>query len=147
SLHAPRFDVPLGVLVSAALLSIMVQLDTFACVVLMQKMDDAGWRRANMNMVSGGIRANALGNLLASGLGAYPNAVSSANLALCHISRSTSRWIGLAVAGLLLLLAFMPFVTRALRSEERRVGKECRARRSVERSKKRVPRVQATSQT
>lgn len=114
SLHAPRFDVPLGVLVSAALLSIMVQLDTFACVVLMQKMDDAGWRRANMNMVSGGIRANALGNLLASGLGAYPNAVSSANLALCHISRSTSRWIGLAVAGLLLLLAFMPFVTRAL---------------------------------
>src|SRR5690606_22258514 len=87
SLHAPRFDVPLGVLVSAALLSIMVQLDTFACVVLMQKMDDAGWRRANMNMVSGGIRANALGNLLASGLGAYPNAVSSANLALCHISR------------------------------------------------------------
>src|SRR5690606_30017278 len=35
-------------------------------------------------------------------------------LALCHISRSTSRWIGLAVAALLLLLAFVPMVSRAL---------------------------------
>lgn len=114
SLTAPRFDIPVGVLVSAALLAIMVQLDTFASVVLMQKMDDAGWRRANMRMVSGGIRANALGNLFAGALGGYPNVVSSANLALCHISRSTSRWIGLAAAGLLLLLAFMPMVSRAL---------------------------------
>ncbi len=114
SLVAPRFDLPVGLLLSVAMLAIMVQLDTFACVVLMQKMDDAGWRRADMRAVGGGIRANALGNLLSAGLGAYPNAVSSANLALCHISRSTSRWIGLAVAGLLLLLAFMPLVSRAL---------------------------------
>lgn len=114
SLAAPRFDIPAGVLISAALLALMVQLDTFACVVLMHKMDDAGWRRANMRMVSGGIRANALGNLFTGVLGGYPSAVSSANLALCHISRSTSRWIGLGVAGLLLLLAFMPLVSRAL---------------------------------
>lgn len=114
SVAMPRLDIPAGVLVSAALLAIMVQLDTFASVVLMQKMDDAGWRRANMNMVSSGIRANAIGNLFTGLLGGYSSAVSSANLALCHISRSTSRWIGLAVAGLLLLLAFMPFVARAL---------------------------------
>lgn len=114
SVASPRFDIPFGVLVAVALLAIMVQLDTFASVVLMQKMDDASWRRANMNMVSGGIRANAIGNLFAGALGGYPSAVSSANLALCHISRSTSRWIGLAMAGLLLLLAFMPFVARAL---------------------------------
>lgn len=114
TLTAPRFDIPIGIFVSAALLSIMVQLDTFACVVLMQKMDDAGWRRANMRMVSGGIRANALGNLFAGALGGYPSAVSSANLALCHISRSTSRWVGLGVAAMLFLLAFMPLVSRAL---------------------------------
>lgn len=114
SLATPRFDLPIGVLASVALLAVMSQLDTFASVVLMQKMDDAGWRRANMRMVSGGIRAMGLSSLLIAPLGGYPNGTSSANLALCHISRSTSRWIGLGVAGLLLLLAFMPMVSRAL---------------------------------
>src|SRR5690606_3602035 len=114
TLASPRFDIPIGVLVAVALLALMVQLDTFACTVLMQKMDDAGWKRASMRQVGGGIRANAMGNLLAAGLGGYPNATSSANLALCHISRSTSRWIGLTVAGLFLLLAFMPLASRAL---------------------------------
>lgn len=113
-LAAPRFDIPAGLLVSVALLALMTHLDVFASVVLMQKMDDANWRRADMRMVGGGIRANALGNLAASSLGAYPSAVSSANLALCHISRSTSRWIGLAVAALLALLAFMPLLSLAL---------------------------------
>ena len=114
SLATPALDIPVGVLVSVALLSLMTQLDVFACVVLMQKMDDADWRRANMRMVGGGMRANALGNLLVAPFGAYPSAVSSANLALCHISRSTSRWIGLAVALLLFVIAFMPTVSLAL---------------------------------
>jgi len=114
SFVAPRMDVPIGVLVAVALLALMVQLDTFACVVLMQKMNDADWRRANMQMVSGGIRASALGTLLTAPLGGFPNSVSSANLALCHISRSTSRWIGLAVAALLILLAFMPMLAQAM---------------------------------
>lgn len=110
----PTFDVPVGLLVAVGLLALMTQLDTFACTVLMQKMNDADWRRADMRMVGGGIRANALGNLCAASLGGYPSAVSSANLALCHISRSTSRWIGLTVGVLLLCFAFMPFMTRAL---------------------------------
>lgn len=114
SLQAPNLGIPSGVLVAVGLLALMTQLDTFASVVLMQKMDDADWRRANMRMVGGGIRANALGNLLMAGFGGYPSATSSANLALCHISRSTSRWVGLAVAALLLALAFMPMVARAL---------------------------------
>src|SRR5690606_38987017 len=114
TLATPRLDIPITVLIAIALLAVMVQLDTFACVVLMQKMDDADWRRANMRMVGGGIRASALGSLLVAPVGGYPNVVSSANIALCHISRSTSRWIGLGVAALLLLLAFMPMISLAL---------------------------------
>lgn len=114
SLVTPRLDIPVGLLLSVAMLSLMVQLDAFASVILMQKMDDADWRRANMRMVGGGIRATALGSLLVAPLGGYPNVVSSANIALCHISRSTSRWIGLGVAVLLLLLAFMPMASLAL---------------------------------
>src|SRR3546814_14216876 len=47
-------------------------------------------------------------------MGAYPSAISSANIALSHISRSTSRWVGLLTALLLALIAFLPQVTLAL---------------------------------
>ncbi|MGB6102924.1 MAG: solute carrier family 23 protein [Pusillimonas sp.] len=110
----PVFDVNPGVLFAVALLSLMTQLDTFGSVVLLQKMNDADWRRADMNMAGSGIRANGLGSLLSSWLGAYPNAVSSANIALTHISRSTSRWIGLLTAILLAVAAFLPQVSMAL---------------------------------
>src|SRR5690606_1401861 len=46
--------------------------------------------------------------------GSYPSAISSANIALSHISRSTSRWIGLLTAALLALAAFLPQVSLAL---------------------------------
>src|SRR5690606_25125820 len=114
SLHMPAFDINPGVLFAVGLLSLMTQLDTFGSVVLLQKMNDADWRRTDMNLAGSGMRANGLGNVLASWLGAYPNAVSSANIALAHISRSTSRWIGVMTAALLLLVAFLPQVSLAL---------------------------------
>ncbi len=110
----PVFKVDPGLLLAIGILAVMTQLDTFGSVVLMQKMNDSDWRRPNMQMVGGGIRANALANLLASWLGAYPSATSSANIALCHISRSTSRYIGLASAAVLMLFAFLPQVSLAL---------------------------------
>ncbi|MCC2597574.1 purine/pyrimidine permease [Pusillimonas sp. MFBS29] len=114
SLHMPAFEIDLGVLFAVGLLSLMTQLDTFGSAVLLQKMNDHDWRRADMNLAGSGIRANGLGNVIASWLGAFPNAVSSANIALAHISRSTSRWIGVMTAALLLLASFLPQVSLAL---------------------------------
>ncbi|UYO93399.1 solute carrier family 23 protein [Pollutimonas sp. M17] len=111
---APKFGIDPGVLAAVAVLALMTQLDTFGCVVLMHKMNDADWRRPDMRMVGGGIRANGLGNLLGAWMGACPSAISSANIALTHISRSTSRWIGLLTGLLLAFIAFLPQVTLAL---------------------------------
>lgn len=111
---APRFGIDPGIIAAVAVLALMTQLDTFGSVVLLHKMNDADWRRPNMRMVSGGIRANGLGNVLSAFLGAYPSAISSANIALTHISRSTSRWIGLATAVILAIVAFLPTVSLAL---------------------------------
>ncbi|NYT45182.1 purine/pyrimidine permease [Alcaligenaceae bacterium] len=113
-LPTPVFQIDPGVLAAVAVLALMTQLDTFGCVVLMHKMNDADWRRPEMRMVGGGIRASGMANFLAAWLGAYPTAISSANIALSHISRSTSRWIGLAAAALLGLAAFLPQVSLAL---------------------------------
>lgn len=110
----PEFGIDPGILAAVAVLALMTQLDTFGSVVLMHKMNDADWRRPDMRMVGGGIRANGLGNLLGALLGACPSAISSANIALSHISRSTSRWIGLSTGLLLAFIAFLPQVTLAL---------------------------------
>ncbi|MEI2416359.1 solute carrier family 23 protein [Orrella sp. JC864] len=114
SLAAPVFDVDPGLLVSVALLSVLVQLDTLGTVALMDKMNNADWRRTNMRQVAGAIRAGSLGNIATSALGAYPTATSSASIALSHISRCTSRYVGLAVALMLGAIAFLPQATLAL---------------------------------
>ncbi|WP_323017382.1 solute carrier family 23 protein [Castellaniella sp.] len=111
---APDFHIDIGVLLAVAVLALMTQLDVFGCVVLMHKMNDADWHRPDMKMVSGGMRACGIGNFMAAWLGALPTAISSANIALAHISRSSSRWIGLLVAALLALVAFLPQVSLAL---------------------------------
>lgn len=112
----PGFDahVDIGVLLAVALLSLMAQLDTFGCVVLMHKMNDADWRRPDMRMVAGGMRANGLGDICGALFGALSTGLSSANIALCHISRSTARIIGLLTGLLLAACAFLPKATLAL---------------------------------
>jgi len=110
----PDFGVDPGILLAVAVLALMTQLDVFGCVVLMHKMNDDDWHRPDMKMVAGGMRACGLGNFLSAWLGALPGAISSANIALAHISRSSSRWIGLAVAAALAAAAFLPQVSLAL---------------------------------
>lgn len=108
----PSVDV--GVLVAVSILALLAQLDTFGSVVLMHKMSDADWRRPNMKLVSGGMRSDALAILSTMFLGAQPTSTSSANVALCHISRSTSRKIGIAVAAVLAICALLPKIAVAL---------------------------------
>jgi len=114
ALPVPVLNVDLGLLLAVALLSLMVQLDTLGTVILMNKMDDADWRRADMRRVGRGIRAGSISAIAGGFLGGLPSSTSSANIALCHISRSTSRYVGIAAAALLALVAFMPKGTLAL---------------------------------
>jgi xanthine permease XanP len=113
-LPVPVFNVDPGVLGAIAVLALMTELDTFAGVVLMHKMNDADWRRPNMRMIGASIRVNALSNFLAAWLGGYSGGTSSTNIALNHISRTTSRWVGLLAAAMLACIAFLPQVTLAL---------------------------------
>lgn len=110
----PVFGIDPGMLAVIFIVALLVQLDTFASVVIMDKMDDADWRRADMKMVSGGIQATGLSNLVAGLLGAMPSATSSANIGLSHATRSTSRYIGIATALMIAVVALLPQVTLAL---------------------------------
>lgn len=112
--HLPTFDLGAGTIASAAALAVMVSLDILACVVIVDHMDDAAWRRPDMGRVGGGITANGLGEITSGLFGGMPVAPSSANIGLAHASRATSRVIGLATAALMIALALMPKLTVAL---------------------------------
>jgi len=114
SVHLPSFNLGIGTLASVAALAVMVGLDTLACVVILDKMDDTGWRRPDMRRVSGGITANGIGDIASGLFGGMQVAPSSANIGLAHASRATSRVIGLAVAAVLAGLALMPKLATGL---------------------------------
>ena len=121
---APVFDLPdwrlarlagsPGTLLSVAVIAVLICLDTLANIVIVDRMDDAGWRRPDMAMVAGGITANGVGDVAAGLLGGMPVAPSTANSGLAHASRATSRIVGVAAAALFALVAMSPKVVVAL---------------------------------
>src|SRR5690625_3737710 len=58
-----NLDMGIGVLLAFAVLALMTQLDSFGSAVLMHKMNDADWRRPNMQLVGGAMRANGKGEI------------------------------------------------------------------------------------
>lgn len=111
---APVFDVPLGAIIGVAFIAVLAQIDSIGSFILMDKMDDADWRRPDMRQAARGIQANGLSDVLCGLIGSMTNGSSSANIGLCHASRATTRYAGLATAGILLIIAFLPQVTLAL---------------------------------
>jgi xanthine/uracil permease len=113
-ISTPEFNLDIGMIAATILVAVLTQLDTLGSVTMMEKMEDADWKRANMHTLSGGIRANGLGDLCMGLLGSFPTCTCSANIALAYATRCTSRYIGLVTAGLLALAAFLPQLTLAL---------------------------------
>ncbi len=110
----PVFGLDAGMAMATVLVAILTQLDTLGSVTIVDKMDDADWKRANLQSIGGGIRANGLGDLCLGLFGSFPTATSSANIALAYATRSTARVVGLTTAALLALVAFLPQLTMAL---------------------------------
>ncbi|MCX2863476.1 hypothetical protein OOZ63_16720 [Paucibacter sp. PLA-PC-4] len=110
----PSFSLGPGILMAIVLIAALNQLDNIGCLIVMDKTNNADWRRADMQMVGRGIRANGASDLISGLVGSFPTAPSSANIALVHATGSSARVIGLAAAGLLLLIALSPRLTMAL---------------------------------
>jgi len=107
----PAFDVDPAILVGIAVVALLTQLDTLGGVIMMDKMEDADWRRGDMTMVGRGIQASGMTDFIGGLLGGMPSGASSANIGLCHASRATTRYAGLAAGLILLAIAFLPQVT------------------------------------
>ncbi|MCF8491696.1 MAG: purine/pyrimidine permease, partial [Rhodospirillum sp.] len=114
SLVIPTEIPDLTLFLPIVLIAVMSSIDGMGVVVLMDKMDDADWRRVDMKMVGRGLRANGLANVAGAIFGGMPSGMSSSNLGLCHVSRTSSRIIGLATGFLIAIVAFVPAITTFL---------------------------------
>jgi len=110
----PVVDIPVGLLLGLAFIAILTQIDTVGSLILLDRMDDADWRRPDMKQASRGVLGAGIADLIGGVLGSMPTATSSANIGLCHASAVTSRTVGLATAAILMLVAFLPQATLAL---------------------------------
>ena len=79
-----------------------------------QRANDPGWKRPDMPSARGGIVADAAGNLSSGILGGVGTSVSGSNIGLAHATGATSRAIGIVVAAIFVLLAFVPKLTLAI---------------------------------
>ena len=80
-------------------------------LTLCQKINDTEWKRPDMRSISGGILAEACGVMLSGGVGTIGQSTSSANVGLSIATGATSRRIGFACGGILIVLAFVPKLT------------------------------------
>ena len=76
-----------------------------------QKTNDASWTRTDTNSLSGGIVATGISNLAAGLLGGAGTNLSAGSISLASATGATSRRIGVYLAAIFVLLAFMPKVT------------------------------------
>lgn len=83
-------------------------LKTMGDLTTCQKINDADWKRIEMRSISRGMLACAAGNITSGLLGALGQSVSSSNIGLSIATGATSRRIGYAAGGILILMAFFP---------------------------------------
>lgn len=116
--HSPWFSWPspgaygmsfdLLLLIPFLVAALSSALKTVGDLTTCQKINDAGWRRPDMQTISRGVLASATGNLLSGLAGALGQSSSSSNIGLSIATGVTSRTVSYATGGLLILLAFLP---------------------------------------
>ncbi len=73
-----------------------------------QRINDARWKRVDMQNISAGILADGLGGILSGLAGGFGQSTSSSNIGLSVATGATSRSIALATGAIAIVLAFLP---------------------------------------
>jgi xanthine permease XanP len=97
-----------SLLIPFLVIGVAATLKTVGDLTLCQKMNDAEWRRTDMDSVSGGVMANSLGTVFAGLLGGFAQNNASSCLGLELATVVTSRAIALPAGVILIGLAFIP---------------------------------------
>jgi xanthine permease XanP len=97
-----------------AVAALAVTLKGIGDITALQRVNDAGWVRAEMGSISRGTLANGLANMFAGLVGTLGLTPSTASIGLQPATGVSSRVIGFAVGAILFVLAFLPSVAASL---------------------------------
>jgi xanthine permease XanP len=98
----------LALLPAFLIASLASTLKSVGDLTLCQKINDADWKRTDMQSVSGGIFAGAIGTGISGLLGGIGQSTFSSNVGLSLATGATSRLIAIPCGILMILLAFLP---------------------------------------
>jgi NCS2 family nucleobase:cation symporter-2 len=97
-----------ALLVPFLVIGIAAALKTVGDLTLCQKMNDADWKRTDMESVSGGVMANSLGTIFSGLIGGVAQNNASACLGVEIATGATSRSIAVPAGLIVIALAFFP---------------------------------------
>jgi len=97
-----------------AIAALAVTLKEIGDITACQRINDAGWVRTDMGSISRGTLANGFGTMFAGLVGTLGLTSSTASIGLQAATAASSRVIGFAVGGILIVFAFLPSVTASL---------------------------------
>jgi NCS2 family nucleobase:cation symporter-2 len=97
-----------GLVFPFAVAAVAATLKAAGNVTTCQKLNDADWKRADMRSIGGGVVADGLATAAAGVIGAMGTNTSTMNVGLANATGVLSRRVAYAVAGILVLLAFLP---------------------------------------
>lgn len=98
----------LSLLLPFLIASLTASLKTVGDITLCQKINDAEWKRTDMQSVSGGLLANGVGTFLSGLFGGVAQNTVSSSVGLSLATGTTSRAIALPTGLLVIALAFFP---------------------------------------
>ena len=91
-----------------AIASLSAVLKGVGDITFCQKLNDAEWKRTDMNSASGGILTPGLSNIVGGALGGIPHTTSSSAVGLTSATGVTSRSVAVPLGLMLIGLAFVP---------------------------------------
>jgi len=103
----PVLIIPFGI---AAIVTFVKSFGEFS---ICQRINNTEWKRPDMKNIQSGLFADGIASSLGGLFGGMGQTGSSSNIGLSIATRSTSRYIGFMTGGILIVLAFLPFLATA----------------------------------
>jgi hypothetical protein len=109
-LHLPSFAFDLAFVPAILLGAFIAAIDTLGLMISVQRMNDADWRRADLQGAARGMVADGASCTVSSVLGGMPTHISSSNVGLAFATGATARIIATATGCMLIVAALCPRV-------------------------------------
>lgn len=106
----PSFDLTPSLLIGFICVALITAIDDVGVIVSTDRLDDANWSKPNIAQIARGLSSSGGINILSGLMGGTAIGLSSSNVSLAFSTGVTSRVVGIAAGGLMILISFFPKV-------------------------------------